>query len=121
MFISAKRVTDAKYVVLTLVKIEQRTPETRLNPHLIYFSMLVQMHVELTDEYMHAHGSAGRRYEFCTKSGMTLRHDVSKKYQFPGLMVKNMKKIKSKFQNHNFCVVSRAIMLTLAKSGSYQL
>ena len=76
--------TDAKYAVLTLVKIKHRTPETRLNPYLIYLSRLEQMHVELTDEHMDAHGGAGGSYEFCTKSGMTLRYDVSKNDPFPG-------------------------------------
>ena len=67
---------DAKYAVLTLAKIKHRAPETLLNPYLIYLSRLEQMHVELTDEHMDAHGSDGGRYEFCTKSGMMLRYDV---------------------------------------------
>ena len=46
-----------KYVVLT-VKINHRTPETRLNPYLIYLSRLEQIHVELMDEHMGAHGGA---------------------------------------------------------------
>ena len=71
-----KRVTDAKHVVLTPVKINHRTPETRLNPCLIYLSRLEQMNVELTDEHMEAHGGAGSSYLFCTKSSMMLRHDV---------------------------------------------
>ena len=53
-----KRVTDDKHEVLTLVKIKHSTPETRLNPHLIYHSRLEQMNVELTDEHMDAHGGA---------------------------------------------------------------
>ena len=73
-----KRVTDAKDAVLTLVKINQRVPETQLNPFLIYLSILEQTHIELTDKYIESHGSAGSVYEFCTKSSMTLRHDVSK-------------------------------------------
>ena len=68
--------TDAKYAVLTLVKVKNRTPETRLNPHLIYLSKLEQMHVELTDEHMDAHGGTGSSYEFCTKHGMKLIYDV---------------------------------------------
>ena len=44
--------------------------------------MLEQMHVELTCEHMEAHGSAGGSYEFWTKSGMTLRHDVWKGINF---------------------------------------
>ena len=66
---------DAKHAVLT-VKIKDRMPETRLNPHLIYLSRLEKMHVELTDEHMEAHGGAGGSYEFCTKCDMTLRYDV---------------------------------------------
>ena len=62
--------------VLILVKIKHRTPETRLNPCLMCLSRLEQMHVELTDEHMDAHGSAGGSYEFFTKSSMKLRYDV---------------------------------------------
>ena len=56
--------TDAKHAVLTLVKIKHRTPETRLNPCLIYLSRLEQMHVELTDEHMDEHSGAGGSYVF---------------------------------------------------------
>ena len=42
-------VPDAKHEVLTLVKIKHRTPQTRLNPYLIYLSRFEQMSVELTD------------------------------------------------------------------------
>ena len=42
---------------------------------------------------MDTHGSAGGSYEFCTKSDMTLRYEVSKTDQLPRGMVKNMKKI----------------------------
>ena len=38
--------------------------------------MVEQIHVELTDEHMDEHDGAGGSYEFGTKSGMTLRHDV---------------------------------------------
>ena len=48
-FVSVKRVTDVKHAVLTLAKIKHRTPETRLNPYLIYLSRLEKMRVELTD------------------------------------------------------------------------
>ena len=44
----------------------------------------MRMYVELTDKHMEAHGDAGGSYEFCTKSGMTLRYDVSKSDPFPG-------------------------------------
>ena len=73
-----KRVADAKHAQMfdSTVKIRYRTPETRLNPHLIYLSRLEQMHVELADKHMDAHGGAGSSCGFCTKSGMTLRYDV---------------------------------------------
>ena len=45
---------------------------------LVYLESLEQMHVELTDTHMEAHGGAGDRYESCMKPGMTLRYDVSK-------------------------------------------
>ena len=55
-----KRVTDTKHVVLTLVKIKHRTPETQLNPcYLIYLSRLEQMSVDLRDKHMKAHDKAG--------------------------------------------------------------
>ena len=103
--------TDAKYAVLTLVKINHRTPETRLNPHLIYLSRLEQMHVELTDEQMDTHGDAGVSYEFCMKSGMKLRYDVSKSDQLTSSTIKNIK-IKSIMQNppkSHFFVRARAM------------
>ena len=62
--------------VLTLVKIKHGAPETRLNPYLICISRLKQMSVELTDEYMEAHGGTGGSYLFCTRSDMTLCYDV---------------------------------------------
>ena len=73
---------DTNFAVLTLVKIKHKTPETRLNPHLIYLSRLKKMHVELKDEHKDAHGGAGGRYEFCTMYGMTLCYDVSKRDPF---------------------------------------
>ena len=42
----------------------------------------MRMCVELTDEYIDAHDGAGGSYEFCTKTGMTLRYDVSKSDPF---------------------------------------
>ena len=63
-FVSAKCMADTKHLVLTLVKIKYRTPEMRLNPSLIYLSILEQMHVELTDKNIDAHGSTGVSYEF---------------------------------------------------------
>ena len=82
---------DSKHAVLTIVKIKHRTPETLLNPYLIYLSRLDQMHVELTDEHIDAHGGAGSNYEICTKSDMTLRHDVSKSDSLLRETVKNIK------------------------------
>ena len=64
--------------VLTPVKIKNRTPETRLDPCLIYFSRLEQISVEVTDEHIEAHGLAGGSYNCCTKYSMTLRYDVQK-------------------------------------------
>ena len=50
-------VIDAKHAVLTLVKIKDRAPETRLNPCLIYLSRLEKMHVEFTSKnWMHMTG-----------------------------------------------------------------
>ena len=54
LFVSVKSVTDAKHVVLNLAKIKHIAPETRLSPHLFYFSRLEQMSVELTD-FGHVH------------------------------------------------------------------
>ena len=44
--------------------------------------MLEKIHVELTDEHMDAHGSAGGSYAFCTISVMMLRCNVSKVIHF---------------------------------------
>ena len=77
-FVCAKYATDAKCVVLTLVKIKYGAPITVLKPHIIDFSRLEQMCVDLTEEQMEAHGSAGGSCEFCTKFGVTLLHDVQK-------------------------------------------
>ena len=71
-----KRVADAKRDFLTLVKIIHRTAEKWLNPHLIYLSKLEQMRIELMDKHVDTRGGAGSSYEFCTKHGMKLRHDV---------------------------------------------
>ena len=49
------------------------------------------MPVELTDKHMDAHSGAGGSYEFCTKSDMTLRYDMSKSDQLTGITVKNVK------------------------------
>ena len=51
----------------------------------------MRMYVELTDKHMDTHGGAGGSYEFCTKSGMTLRYDVSKSDPLPRKTVKNVK------------------------------
>ena len=87
-----KRAAYAKHAVLTRAKIKRRTPETRINPHLIYVSRLEQMHVELTDEHMEAHGGTGGRYECCTKHVISLRYDVSISDPLPWLTVKNIKR-----------------------------
>ena len=81
-FVSMKLAIDAKHAVLTLVKIKHRAPEVRLNPCLIYLSILEQMSIELTYENVEEHGSTGVRCLFCTKSDVTLRHDVQKAIHF---------------------------------------
>ena len=50
-----KRVIDAKHAFLNLAKIKYRSPEMRLNPHLIYLSRLDQMYFESIDEKIAAH------------------------------------------------------------------
>ena len=115
--------TDAKHAVLTLVKIKHRTPETRLNPYLIYLSRLKQMHVELTDKHMDAHGGACDSYVLYTISGMTLRYDVSKNDHFLHKTVKNIKKNRHAKSSKMtiFRAGSRAAIIILTKRWSQQV
>ena len=91
-------------------KIKHRASEKRLNPYLIYMSKLEQMRVELKDDRMDAHRGAGNSYEFCTKSGVTLRYDVQKAI--------HCRAKRSKIQKNHRCAKSSKIIMFRAGSGA---
>ena len=124
LLVSMKRATDAKHAVLTLVKIKYRAPEMWLNPCLICLSRLEKTCAEMKDEHEEAHGSAGGSCENFTKSGMTLRHEMSKSDELPRWLVKNIKKNPWHVKSSKitiFLASSVVTMLTLAKRYSRQV
>ena len=104
--------------VLTLVKIKHGTPETWLNPWLVYISSLGWRNVELTGKNMDAHRGSVYSHLFCTTSSSDwcVRSDKLLLATF-----ENTKKLSLACKITIFRAGSGAATLTLAKCLSHQV